>query len=216
MKRFITLFMAIFVAMFVVCSPVMVDAAPEPVKTEQALKVEVDLSQMPDNVRNTIINAMNANNSQDTDIVARVLKNPSEMTGYMHEFAVGVQEVCDVLSVEVNEFVTTPVGIMATSMVIYKVMDGKEVLEYFKELVTMLPFVIIGWVILFKYIRRVTLGYNRKTPILDENGKKTGKCSYTFEKPTWSKMNSDEQGAVSVVFVLCALVLLITTGIAIL
>lgn len=216
MKRLLVMVVMLF-AMFAVCTPAFAASTQAPAQTEQSLKVEVDLGKMPENVRNAIIDNMNpADTSADGDIVTRVLENPSEMVGYMNEFASGLKEVCDVLSIEVNEFVKTPVGALTTGIVVYNMLDGKDVVEYFKELLLLLPLSLIGWYILLKYIKRVTQGYVRKMPIYDENGKKTKSVKSEFVEPTWSNFNGDEQNAVLMIFILVAFVLAVCTGVAVL
>ena len=90
-------------------------------------EVSVDLEKLGPEARDAVLNTVKA--SQDTNIIQKVIANPGQLTSFAKELGGAVAEVCKALNVGVNDFVKTPVGILTTGIIIYKVV-GRDIIHY--------------------------------------------------------------------------------------
>lgn len=95
-------------------------------------KVSVDLKDLDNDTRNTIINKLkeveNKQNQLAQTQVETSIDNAKKFAEYGKSVAIAIQEVCKVLNVEVNAFVKTPVGNTVMWLIIYHVI-GKDLLK---------------------------------------------------------------------------------------
>jgi hypothetical protein len=90
-------------------------------------EVSVDLEKLGPQSRDAVLNVVAS--SQDTNIIQKVMSNPGQLTSFAKELGGAVAEVCKALNVGVNDFVKTPVGILTTGIILYKVV-GRDIIHY--------------------------------------------------------------------------------------
>ncbi|HUU88360.1 MAG TPA: hypothetical protein VMX17_11500 [Candidatus Glassbacteria bacterium] len=98
--------------------------------------------------------------------------NPQELEAWAKLITGTIKTVCQDLSITVNDFVKTPVGIGIATLIIYKVM-GKDILENALDLVIMVPlwFLMTGIILFLGWYCYSTKTYYNKI-YFDDKGKK--------------------------------------------
>jgi len=102
-----------------------------------------DIADMDQTTRNHILSAMKDKKDDDLrlkDILQNASKNSNGLKEWAGVISDTIKTVCHDLGVEVNEFVKTPVGMIVTGLIIYKVI-GKDVITSARRIF----FVLIGW-----------------------------------------------------------------------
>lgn len=87
--------------------------------------VSVNLKELPSNVASEILKYKKETVSKASTIDVDDVERYTEIG---RAIALSLKEVCTVLSVEVNSFVTTPVGKITTALIIYRV-AGKDIIR---------------------------------------------------------------------------------------
>jgi hypothetical protein len=180
---------------------------------QEPIIVNVDLSKLPDNLRNQVIAEMNTKNNT-ADVIEKVLVDTENVTKYMNTFAVGLKEVCSVLSIEVNEFIKTPVGMITTGIVLYKVLDvdSGAIITYFKELFLLSPCGIVILFLTWRWNTRIMYGWTEVCPVYDDKGKKTKEKKYVTHEEKYSNYDSEEKSIIVIltcVYSLAGIVILL-------
>jgi hypothetical protein len=125
-------------------------------KTEKV----IDIEKLSINARNEILN-LNKSDDENFNVT-----KAEQWASFGKNFASALKETCQVLNVEVNAFVKTPVGMVASGLIVYKVI-GKDLI---KMVVTILVCSFIYILILFSFF---IFFIPKKLVIRDENKKIT-------------------------------------------
>ena len=149
-----------------------------------------------------------------TETIKTVAGESTVVVKYMADFARGLQEVCNVLAIEINEFIKTPVGMITAGIAIYYVLDGSDTMTKVGKLLLCMPFVLIGWKQYFGIGRKVFFGYTEKVRITDDNGKAVKPKAYEFvtHESKWKNLSGDACGGVVIAYIVATIVMVIFTG----
>lgn len=86
--------------------------------------VTVDLSKLDSQSRNSVIDA----NQKVAESPALTVENLDKFKAYGIVISTTLKEVCQTLNIEVNNFIKTPVGILTTGLIVYKII-GKDIIH---------------------------------------------------------------------------------------
>lgn len=118
--------------------------------------------------------------------------NPQDLEAWAKLITGTIKTICNDLSITVNDFVKTPVGIGAAVLIVYKVM-GKDLLENALDIIIMIPlwFILTG-IILFLgwYFFSAKTVYERI--YYDEKGKKIKEGGHQVSRFPWAKADKSE------------------------
>jgi hypothetical protein len=124
----------LLVATALMCVPVITMAAPVHAATEVTVNLE-DLDQV---ARNKVLDSLKkaekkAAETASTSVLEKVKDvNPEDVERWGKVIAKGIETVCSTLSVEVNDFIKTPVGMVTTGLIAYQIV-GKDIRAYFND-----------------------------------------------------------------------------------
>jgi len=96
--------------------------------------------------------------------------NPSDLNEWRMLITGTIKDVCNDLSITVNEFVKTPVGLGIAALIVYKV-AGKDIMENAFDVIFAIPLwftiTFINFILILYFFKPVTI-YNR---IIEKDGK---------------------------------------------
>ena len=155
--------------------------------------VTVNLEDLSTQARENVLNAIQ---KQTTEVSS---DDVEKYTALAHAVASAIQELCHTLNQEVNEFVKTPVGIITTGLLVWKIM-GNDIAHYLK-LMFMFPLVlsIIGFSAYKFHIPR------RKKIVTEESGKKI--TSYEWVGTAYKWNSNDAKSLSAVLHAACVIVI---------
>jgi len=84
-----------------------------------ATKVEVDLEDLNSTTRNNVLEAIK---KQNEGLGAITDADPGKIKAWSTLFTTTIKDVCQTLNVEVNAFISTPVGMLTAGLIAYKVL----------------------------------------------------------------------------------------------
>lgn len=211
------MFVAILVSMFVVFGPAFAENKPAPAAT-----LTVSLDGLDPDLRAKLIEATKVAKEEAPkakEIVAESVEKAKELASesdvlvkYMRDFALGLKEVCKELAISANEFIRTPVGFITMVVILtkYDVINAGGILNFFKELVLFLPLAIVGWYVMYRFVRRLWFGVYEKVPTNEPK-----KYEIKFVDAKWKNMTDDEQWFSVIVLIIAAILCFILTLVAI-
>jgi len=157
--------------------------------------VTVDLKDLDEYSRNQILNRMKNKEGSGVGIMDSVKDtDPASIKVWADLISGTIKTICHDLSIEANEFIKTPVGMIVAGTIIYKVV-GKDALYAIKGIV----FGIIGWVmtmsILYFIARKFIIPRKlKRTKVWNDKDKgKITETEYYFEIPYEFRQSSDSK-----------------------
>lgn len=163
--------------------------------------ITIDLQDLDDVTRNAVMKRMKEKETTGKGLVESVKDvDPNAVQVWADVVTKTIKTICRDLSIEANEFIKTPVGMIVAGTIVYKVV-GKDALQAIKGIV----FGIIGWVmtmlILYFIARKFIIPRKLKRTKVwnDEDKGKITETEYYFEIPYEFRPNSESK-AVAVGF----------------
>jgi len=113
--------------------------------------------------------------------------NPQELEAWAKLITGTIKTICEDLSITVNDFVKTPVGIGVAALITYKVM-GKDILENALDLIIMIPlwFFMTGIILFLGWYFYSTKTYYNKI-YFDDKGKQVKEGLVKETRFPWAK-----------------------------
>lgn len=144
-----------------------------------------------------------------TDIVADNNTDPTKLNEWRILITDTIKEVCKDLNVGVNEFIKTPVGMLAGGALLYK-FAGKEILTTLLKILIIIPgwLVCMGiWGACLRYFFGSKLVYTTISESTDENGKLVKNKTRPEKIPTYPWACSETRDWVGFFFVVCPIII---------
>lgn len=137
-----------------------------------AVVVQVDIEDLSSTSRNDVLNVIKKSNSDKNASLASIDEGTVEkIEKLIPVITTGIKNICHNLGVEVNEFITTPVGTLVFGMIIYKVM-AKDILVGVKDFIVIAPLYMFTTAVLLFSFRHFHLMHKRKIyKFVDKDGK---------------------------------------------
>ncbi len=153
MKKLIYVFLAVFVF-----TSVSLAATP----------VTVDLEKLPETARSQVLNELEkeSKKKKSNSIELKDLRdiNPEDIQKWGRAIASGVKETANVLNVEVNEFIKTPVG-KGTAFLVFWKFIGKDAWNGMRVTLFLTIFMIIFNIILYRMAKIFLIPKNDKVTV---------------------------------------------------
>ena len=170
--------------------------------------VTIDLQDLDDFTRNAVMKKMKEKETSGKGLMESVKDvDPNAIQVWADVVTKTIKTICRDLSIEANEFIKTPVGMIVAGTIVYKVV-GKDVFQAIKGIV----FGIIGWVmtmlILYFIARKFVIPRKlKRTKVWNDKEKgKVTETEYYFEIPYEFRPNGEAK-AVAVGFLVGAAII---------
>ena len=177
--------------------------APAFAQPRDNTKVTIDLADLDSLTRDKVIELMKKSNVTGTISLKDL--SPDNIRTWVSSISAGIKDVCHELNIAVNDFITTPAGMIITGTLVYSLI-GKQIFIGLKDTF----FGVVGWVvsmlILFFLARKFILPRKVKTQreYEGEVGGKTRKIkqtTYEFITPYEFRTSESRSAAFTLIIV---------------